>query len=166
MKILIVRHGQAGKPDAKIHPDDDLRPLTSKGRKAFKRAAKGLHSLGPKPGKILTSPAERTRQTAELLARGAKLDERRILKAEELHHEAAPAKALIALSRKRLPGAIALVGHEPWLGRFLSLLVAGNENVRFELDKGGACLVESPSLTKGKGRLVWLMTQEQLAALA
>lgn len=166
MRILIVRHGQAGKADVNIHPDDDLRPLTGKGRKAFKQAAKGLRTLGMRPSGILTSPAKRTLQTAKLLAHAVDLDPGHILGAPELHHEVSPAKALEALARKRLPKSIAMVGHEPWLGRFLSLLLAGNEHVRFELDKGGACLVESASLAKGKGRLVWFMTQDQLAALA
>ncbi|HKP95980.1 MAG TPA: histidine phosphatase family protein [Fibrobacteria bacterium] len=166
MRILIVRHGQAGKADPGKHPDDDLRPLTPKGRKAFRRAAKGLRSLGPEPGIILSSPAARARQTAELLARALGLAAGRIADAPELHHAADPAEALARLSRRRLRGTVALVGHEPWLGEFLSLLVAGDKRARFALDKGGACLVESPSPAKGKGRLHWLLTQEQLAGLA
>jgi phosphohistidine phosphatase len=166
MEILLVRHGQAGKSDSKAYPDDDLRPLTAKGRKAFKRAAKGLRSLGLKPGKILASPAVRTRTTAELLARGLGLDKKSIRETPELHHAVSPAKALEKLSRMRLPGSVALAGHEPWLGEFLSLLIAGDTRARIELDKGGACLVEAADLGRKKGRLLWLMTQDQLASLA
>lgn len=166
MDILLVRHGQAGKADPKTHPDDDLRPLTAKGRKLFKRAAKGLRSLGLKPGKILASPAERTWTTAELLADGLRLKGMRITKAPELHHAVSPAKALEKLSRMRLPASLAMVGHEPWLSEFLSLLIAGDTRAGIELDKGGACLVEADGLGRKKGRLIWLMTQDQLAALA
>jgi phosphohistidine phosphatase len=161
MKILLVRHGLAGTANPKAWPDDDLRPLTVKGGKQFGKAALGLRALGLKPMRILTSPAERTRQTAEL-----KLKTDSMLAAPELHHGTPPGKAMARLSRMRLPRSIALVGHQPWLGEFLSLLIDGSESARIGLDKGGACLVEADALGKGKGVLVWLMTQDQLAALA
>jgi phosphohistidine phosphatase len=166
MKILLVRHGLAGSANPKAWPDDDLRPLTVKGGKQFGKAALGLRALGLKPMRILTSPAERTRQTAELLAEAMKLKTDSMLAAPELHHGTPPGKAMAKLSRMRLPRSIALVGHQPWLGEFLSLLIDGSESARIGLDKGGACLVEADALGKGKGELVWLMTQDQLAALA
>jgi phosphohistidine phosphatase len=166
MRILIVRHGLAGKRDPEVYPDDDLRPLTPKGRKAFRRAAKGLRSQGLEPAVILTSPALRARQTAELLADGLGLAAKRVVDAPALHHAVDPAKTLAKLSRQRFPGTVALVGHEPWLGEFLSLLVAGDKLARLALDKGGACLAESKSFAKGKADLIWLLTQDQLAALA
>ncbi len=167
IRILLVRHGLAGKADAKAYPDDDLRPLTGKGRKAFKKAVKGLLCHAREPGKILTSPALRTRQTAELLAKGFGLKSKSIAVVPELHHQVSPAKALDRLARMRLPRSVILVGHEPWLGEFLSLLIAGGANqAKAEMDKGGACLVECESLDRGKGVLHWLLTQEQLGALA
>ena len=82
----------------------------------------------------------------------------------------APDKALARLSRLGLPRRIALVGHEPWLGEFLSLLIAegpeGKARAHIEFAKGGAALVDAPKLAKGQGRLLWLMTQDQLSALA
>ncbi|MEO6096820.1 MAG: histidine phosphatase family protein [Fibrobacteria bacterium] len=168
--ILLVRHGQAGKPDPALWPDDDLRPLTGKGRKAFKHAARGLRSQAPDSSRILTSPALRTLQTAEVLADGLRLDKKAIRIVPELHHGIAPAKALETLAHmhpKRLPRSMVLVGHEPWLGEFLSLLIAGGAKyASTALDKGGACLVEAESLDRGKGVLRWLLTQEQLRDLA
>lgn len=167
MRILLVRHGPAGKADPEAYPDDDLRPLTPKGRKAFKKAAKGLRAQAVDPGIILTSPVLRARQTAESLAGALGLEEKAIREMPELHHAAPPAKALARLARMRLPRAVALVGHEPWLGEFLSLLIAGGAgSARVEFDKGGAALVQADSPAKGGGVLVWLMTREQLASLA
>jgi phosphohistidine phosphatase len=183
MHILIVRHGLAGKADPDTYPDDDLRPLTDKGRKTFKKAAKGLWAQAPKPVKIFASPAVRTLQTAELLAKGMRADAESILAMPELHHGVSPAKALDKLSRMRLPAAFALVGHEPWLGEFLALLIGDNAGgkrgagsagkagppgggARVEFDKGGACLVEAETPGRGTGALKWLMTREQLAGLA
>jgi phosphohistidine phosphatase len=167
IRILLVRHGLAGKPDPETYPDDDLRPLTAKGRKAFKAAAKGLRSQSVDPALILTSPVLRARQTADLLADGLRLKDKSVRPMPELHHAVPPAKALARLARMRLPRAVALVGHEPWLGEFLSLMIAGGaKTARAELDKGGAGLLQADSLGKGGSTLIWLMTQEQLASLA
>jgi phosphohistidine phosphatase len=171
--ILLVRHGLAGKADPAAFPDDDLRPLTGKGRKAFKQAARGLRSQAPGPSRILTSPALRALQTAELLAEGLRLEQKAIRIVPELHHRIAPAKALETLAdmrnlrHGRLPSSVALVGHEPWLGELLSLLIAGGAKyASAALVKGGACLVEAESMDRGKGVLRWLLTQEQLRDLA
>lgn len=166
MQILLIRHGLAGKADAKKFPNDDLRPLTEKGHKACKRAVKGLRGLDLKPKVILTSPTLRTGSTADILARGLGLDGKFVRIAKELHHSLPPSRALAKLSRMRLPDSIALVGHEPWLGEFLSLLITGNADAQVKLAKGGAAWLETDGLKPGKGRLIWLMTQEQLAALA
>lgn len=167
MKILLVRHGPAGKSDPGKYPDDDLRPLTGKGRKGFKKAARGLRGQAVDPSLILTSPVLRARQTAESLAEGLGLKAKAIRSMPELHHAVPPARALARLARMRLPRAVALVGHEPWLGEFLSVMIAGEAKAaRVELDKGGAALVHAEAPVKGGGVLIWLMTREQLASLA
>lgn len=173
MEILFIRHGLAGKPDAKRHPDDDERPLTPKGRKSFKRAAKGLAALDAEPRLILTSPALRTRETAELLARGLGIDAKAVRDLPELHHSIPPARALAKLARMRLPKSIALVGHEPWLGEFITLLIAGKAGAIagktqsvMEMGKGGGCLLDAAALKSGQARMRWLLTQDQLAAQA
>jgi len=167
MDLLLVRHGLADKADPGVWPDDDLRPLTQKGRKAFKAAAKGLKRSGPRPSLILTSPALRTRETAAILAKVLGLGGRGIKVWDSLHHGRAPEKALSALREQRLPGTAALVGHEPWLGDFLSLLICGRKDAGLELAKGGAAWVEIEKGAgfKGRGRLHWLLTQDQLASI-
>jgi phosphohistidine phosphatase len=167
MDLLLVRHGLAGKADASVWPDDDSRPLTSKGGKTFKAAAKGLKQHGPRPSLILTSPAKRTRETAVILAKVLGLGGRGLKDWEALHHGRDPEKALSMLTRQKLPKTAALVGHEPWLGDFLSLLVCGRTGAGLGLDKGGAAYVEiaDGGKAKGRGRLHWLLTQDQLAAL-
>lgn len=167
MDLLLVRHGLAGKADPEAWPDDDARPLTAKGRKAFKAAAKGLRAQGPKPSLILTSPAVRTRETALMLAKALGLKRSAVRDCEALHHSRPPEKAFAALARMGLPEAAALVGHEPWLGAFLSLLLCGRAGAGLEFAKGGAARIEVPGAgarARGRGRLLWLLTQDQLAA--
>jgi phosphohistidine phosphatase len=166
MEILLIRHGLAGKADPRRHPDDDLRPLTPKGERLFGEAAKGLRAQVPAPARIYASPALRTLQTARLLADRFRVKAGDLVTLDVLHHAASPAAALRALSRMRLPGRIALVGHEPWLGRFASLLISGSAGANLPLDKGGACLVAAEAMRAGAGSLAWSMTQDQLRGFA
>lgn len=167
MDLILVRHALAGKPDAKKWPDDDLRPVTAKGRKAFKKAAKGLREAA-EVTLILTSPVLRARETAEILAKALRLPRTAIADFSEAHHTRPPARALASLGRKRLPRTVAIVGHEPWLGEFLSLLLTGGPGAGLEFAKGGAACVRfgASRPAKGKGKLGWLMLPEQLAALS
>lgn len=167
MDILIVRHGLAGGRDPRSWPDDDLRPLTPKGRRAFAQAARGIRTAGASPERILTSPAVRALETARILARELGIRRRDVIPVPALHH-AVPArsalKSLASLSRG-LPDAFAVVGHEPNLGRLVSLLVSGSAGAGLPLGKGAACLVEAAAPKPGAGRLRWSLTQDQLAAL-
>lgn len=167
MDILIVRHGLAGKRDPGAWPDDDLRPLTPRGRRAFAKAARRIRAAGASPRRVLASPAVRALETARILARELGLRRKDVIAVPALHH-AVPArsalKALTSLSRD-LPAAFAVVGHEPNLGRMLSLLVCGSAGAALPLGKGAACLVEAEAPEPGAGRLLWSLTQDQLAAL-
>lgn len=166
--MLLIRHGLAGESDPERWPDDDMRPLTEKGRKAFKRAAKGLARQGVKPLRIYTSPAVRTRQTALLLAKAFGLKEKDVVDVPALHHSRDPGKAVPALAKLRPPRAAALVGHEPWLGIFLASQLGCERSAEILFTKGGAALVKTADgapKPRGKNSLMWLLTQDQLADL-
>src|SRR5262245_5755715 len=98
MRIYVIRHGLAGQADESRFPDDDERPLTSKGRKAFREAARGLLSLEATPARIRSSPALRALQTAEILARVAGLGPKSVVAMSQLHHGSRPAAALAKLA--------------------------------------------------------------------
>lgn len=166
MKLLLIRHGQAGKQNLKRYPDDDLRPLTAKGRKLSKHALGSLTDFIPNPHLILTSPALRCIQTAKLVAQGFQLDSKNIREIPELHHSIPAPTALAKLSRMKLSGRLVMVGHEPWLGELVTLLIAGTGRAGIEIGKGGAAYLTLESLKPGKGRLLWLLTQDQLTSIA
>lgn len=168
MELLLVRHAPAEKRNPRAWPDDDRRPLTAKGRRAFARAARGLAAAGPVPGIILASPALRALETAHILADalgGGKRRSRRVIAVPALHHAVAVRSALAALAALDLPRAAAVVGHEPNLGGLASLLLAGRTGANLPFRKGGACLLEAGSLAPGAGSLVWFLGPDQLASL-
>ncbi len=175
MELILVRHGEAGTADLKRFPNDALRPLTDKGRKQFKRAALGLAALDLSEARIFASPALRARATAEILAKACGQDPAAIILLRELAMETDPVKSLpglnlaltVARGKKSTPEhPIVLVGHEPWLGEFASLLIFGKRGGGLKLAKGGACKLEADRLTPGRGRLLWWMGPDQLRTLA
>lgn len=160
-----MRHAPAEKRNPRAWPDDDLRPLTSKGRRAFLRAARGMVAAGPAPRIILASPALRTLETARILAGAAGRPPGRVIVVPALHHAVPARTALAALAALALPRSAAVVGHEPNLGELASLLLAGRTGARLPFRKGGACLIEADAVAPGAGRLAWFLDPVRLAAL-
>lgn len=141
MDIYLIRHGIAGERDPEQWPDDSLRPLTSKGKKRFRRAARGLVRLVPEVDALLTSPLVRARQTAEALTKAG-------WPVPEICDELAQgdAGALVrALLAYRELDSIALVGHEPYLSRFAAAALGGSAPWT-EMKKGSAACLRLASL--------------------
>jgi phosphohistidine phosphatase len=136
MKIYLVRHAHAleGK-------DDDIRPLSGKGRKQIRHVAAFFRDNGRLAAReFWHSPLVRARDTAQQLGqelgRRAKLVEVAGLRPED--KPAVLAKRLNAVRR-----SVAVVGHEPHLSALASLLVAGKPRpVLFEFKKCAVVCLE------------------------
>jgi phosphohistidine phosphatase len=166
MKLLVVRHGPAEDREAfaATGQPDDLRPLTQRGRRRTKRAARGLDTLVVGIDVLASSPLTRARQTAELL--GERLGGGEIVTLPELAPDA-PADALVPwLEQQTAEGVVALVGHEPHLGFLVGWLLTGRHDSFVELRKGGACLLEfDGAVAAGDAMLVWALAPRHLRAL-
>ena len=160
MKLLILRHAiavPAGTPDI----DDRDRPLTPRGRKRFKKAARGLARILPKPHALFTSPLPRALETAEIA--GAAWGDMTPIEDPRLaggHSE----DLLPDLAAHGEDALVALVGHEPDVSQFLGRLVGGAaEGLAFK--KGGAALVEIDAAAPASGRLIWFLPPRLLRRL-
>ena len=166
MMLLLIRHGPAGDREAwrALGKDDFLRPLTADGRARTRSAARGLARIVDKPQAIATSPFARSIQTADQVARVFGVEA-----AEELHAivpDAAPADVVPWLTARARLDLVALVGHEPQLGRLASWLLARSDRPILALKKGGACLLDlGPRPRAGGARLVWMLAPAQLRRL-
>ena len=166
MMLLLIRHGPAGDREAwrALGKDDFLRPLTSDGRARTRRAVKGLARIVDRPQAIATSPLARAIQTADHVAR-----EFGVEAAEELHAivpAGEPADVLPWLAARAELDLVALVGHEPQLGRLASWLLARSTTPFLQLKKGGACLLDLGSRPRaGAAQLVWMLAPAQLRHL-
>ena len=146
MKLIVIRHAiaQDRKQFAKGGEEEDgLRPLTPRGRRRMRLAARGLLRVAPRPDVLATSPLVRAVQTAEIL--GGVWADVKIVKVPQLTPEASTQALLSA---------------------FVSWMLTGLPESFVRLKKGGACLVElNEQVRPGRGRLVWSLAPAQLRLL-
>ncbi len=195
MILVYVRHAIAMERDEfarysienDIDADDELRPLTTDGKRKMKKNAeglvKGLHEFAdsksglakPKP-LIVSSPLFRAVDTAAIVARafgkskakpdlitptlapGSKPKEFRDTLYELLHSRA---------GRTHVNTLVIAVGHEPLLSTSIGWWMIGQEKSRFPLKKGAAtCLEIGNALMPGEARLLWSLPPWALRSLA
>ena len=167
MQLLVIRHAIAEEREdfGKTGQPDDLRPLLADGTRKMARAAPALTVLAPAIDVLASSPLVRAMQTAQIVA--AEYQRLGIVQTDELRPDVDPpvtARWLASQANKEL---VAIVGHEPHLGLFVSWLLAGTDDSRIELKKGAACLLrldEKPG--KRAATLVWALTPWQLRRIA
>jgi len=149
MHLLVIRHATA--EDKKLLEDDAARRLTSAGERKFRGVARGLKRLGWKLDRTFTSPWLRALRTAELLA---PLGGEPPLTTELLTQS--PRAELLALIAEYAGGAekrhaVAVVGHEPWLGELIAWLAFGDgrHGEGLVLKKGGVVWLEGSATPGG-----------------
>lgn len=163
MMLYLMRHGLAEEPTPK--GDDGARKLTPKGADKIRKAAAGMRAASLAFDMILTSPAARAAETAEIVAN--ELGGPKPKAVPELSTGASPANALEALIKLRLPESVVVVGHEPTLSRLASLMLTGSsESIGIKLKQGGVIALEFPDrVEQGAAQLRWMMSQRQLRQL-
>jgi phosphohistidine phosphatase len=164
MELIIVRHAIAFDRDARRWPDDSERPLSPRGMMRARRAALGLKRLAPRPLKVLSSPLERARQTAAILSQFAAWPHASLC---PLLMPGSSLQELLALLGRSRESCVAVVGHQPDLGRALAASLPGSVgSAAFQLRKMGAALVQFHGAVRaGRGELCWLLPPRVLRAL-
>lgn len=165
MRLVLMRHAEAGEADARRWPDDRNRPLTDAGRREHAAVAAALRRMGLHFDRILTSPLVRARETAEITARafgGAPALE----STELLGDEAEPPKTLAGLAQVQAE-TLLCVGHEPTLSRVAGLLLSPDGRARVEMRKSGVAVIECAGpVAPGRGLLQMHLRPDELARLA
>ena len=163
MELLIVRHAIAYERNAKRWPDDGARPLSPRGVMRARRAAAGLKKLAVRPVRVFTSPLERTQQTALILTQYASWP--KALPCQLLLPGSPPQELLALLARTR-GQRLALIGHQPDLGRLIASCLPGTTgSAAFDLRKMAvALIVFADAVRAGHGELRWLVPPKFLRA--
>ncbi|HJU73870.1 MAG TPA: phosphohistidine phosphatase SixA [Gemmatimonadaceae bacterium] len=167
MQLLVIRHAIAEDRDefAESGQDDSERPLTRVGRRRMRRNARGLRRIGPTLDVIATSPFVRAAETARIVANtlGYKSE---IVTVDALTPEQAPEALLSWLMTHPAEANVAVVGHEPHLGRLVTWLMTGVTDAHVVFKKGGACLLDLGVRPSAGGALMhWLLTPSHLRAI-
>jgi len=166
MNLLVIRHAIAedAKQFAKTGADDGERPLTSRGRRRMRSGARGLRRVAPEVDLIATSPLARAEQTADIVV--AIYKNLKVVKLNHLAPESSVQSLLKWLQERKHDSTVALVGHEPQLGVFVSWMLTGLQESFVRLKKGGACLIElKEQVRPGRARLLWSLAPAQLRLL-
>jgi len=166
MELYLVRHGPAEARDPVRWPSDDDRPLSAAGVGETRDAARGFAHLDPSVRRVVTSPAERARATAVLFQEA--MEPRHPLETWEELAPDSPAEPVLrraAHGGKKSDGAL-LVGHEPILSEVVGLALCGEAVSVVHFPRAGAARITfERDAAPGTGRLEWLLTRRQLAAL-
>ncbi len=166
MDIYILRHAEAEDLGSDCRSDSE-RHLTAKGEEQSGAAASELRRLKVSLDLILASPLVRACQTAEIVARVLK-PAKRYETSDALAPNGDP-EALVDLINKRAGElkSVLLVGHEPWLSRFISQLIAGRPDLAITLKKAGLCKLSVEKLRYDRcATLEWLLTSKQLRQMS
>jgi len=123
MRIYLMRHALAEEADEQV--PDELRALTTKGRKRARRVAKFLSDHSEHPDRIFSSPQVRAVQTAEIVQGELGLQEPVVI-LPALAPDGDPAAVIAALAKTPLPSVL-LVGHEPLLSKLAAGLLTPDE---------------------------------------
>jgi phosphohistidine phosphatase len=157
MKLYVLRHG-----DAADHGDprykENERPLTPKGIQRTKQLAHVLREMEITFDSLLSSPLTRARETGEILARGLKLQDN-LRFSEHLAPSGSMEELVHQINTIRpMAKSVVVIGHEPYLSGFISLLCTGGPGLPLVFKKGALCRLDIEVLSCGKcARLDWLL---------
>ena len=161
MVLYVMRHAPAV-PRSVAVPDGE-RQLTSQGEADAMAVARGLKRLGVVCGAIRSSPFDRARQTAELVARELAPETALVVDAALLPG-AKPGQVVKALKDVRTD--VLVVGHDPHVSLLVALLLGAEGEALIDFSKGGVVALDCAGrLAKGQARLLWYLRRQQLALL-
>jgi phosphohistidine phosphatase len=153
MDLFLIRHAKA--EEGALYASDAERPLTEDGRLQAQQVGLALKQAGVRLDVIVTSGLLRAVETARLIAEevgfsgGLETDPR-------LSPEGRPSEILDGLLAARTEERVALVGHEPSMGKLLSALLG---KPGLSVSKGAAVRL---AWDGKRARLVWLVKPKKL----
>ncbi|MCX4240520.1 phosphohistidine phosphatase SixA [Paraliomyxa miuraensis] len=135
MELYVLRHAMA--VDSSPELRDAERTITDEGRERLRRTIRSWDGLGVVLDGILTSPIVRARQTADVVAAALGIHDR-VEECPALGPGARPVDVVSAIAQRfGDEHRVMVVGHEPDLGRFVSLIVCGDDGGGFRIKKAG-----------------------------
>ena len=155
VRLHLLRHAHAGDAFEWIG-DDDLRPLTKKGRRQAERLGSFLEAHAVRPDVIITSPLVRARQTAEIVAEALGMT----VKVDRRLGGGFGKRELWAVLDEAGAPEVLLVGHDPDFSMLLTYLI---DAAGLSMKKGALATIDlQTKLGDGEGELRWLVPPDLL----
>ena len=126
-ELLFLRHGKSAWGSDAV--DDFHRPLARRGRKAVKCMASWLRRQDLLPEHILSSTAERARQTALRLCRHADIPESRVEWHDAIYAANLEALLHVLVNAPQQHGRVMIIGHNPGLEDAIEILTGSFERL-------------------------------------
>ena len=162
MILYLLRHASAGHHVANP-AQDEKRPLDPQGIEQCTQMGRALNALDVHVDAVVSSPLKRATQTASLVANEIGFDDK--LQLTPALRPSAQMEAFRELLDKHAKlEAVLVVGHNPSLSQFLSLLISeGASESSADLKKGAIARVD---LSGRMGILKWVLTPKIVQTLS
>lgn len=164
-QILLMRHAKSSWEDASLKDFD--RPLAERGLNDAPRMGRFIREAKYKPAAIVSSTAERARQTAELVAEAAQLNADNISWNEQLYYGSG--KDYLQAIRAAADDfeRIMLVGHNPLMETVTGMLSGANDKVAVRMPTAALVCLESfannwKQVGPGTCQIKWMMIPKVL----
>jgi phosphohistidine phosphatase len=162
MIVYFLRHASAGQH--KANPgQDEKRPLDAEGIQQCTQVGRALAAMDVQVDSIISSPLKRATQTASLVGNEIGFDGK-LQTSPALRPDAQFDDFRITLAKYQKLDAIMVVGHNPSLSEFLSLVISGGAtDAGVDLKKGAVARADvdgnRPAILK------WCMTPRMVRAI-
>lgn len=162
-QIMLLRHAKSSRDDTGLRDFD--RPLAKRGREDAARIGGFLKQTGFIPAHIISSPAQRAKETLELLSGIAEMDEGMAEWNEDLYrgtyHDYLEAISDTPDSVVR----ILMVGHNPKLEEVADALCGFESGASIRISPATLVWLEHPAdswkqVRPGTARIKWVLTPE------
>jgi phosphohistidine phosphatase len=148
MELYVLRHAIAVEHEHTGRDSD--RALTDEGRERMRRSTRCWDALGVVVDIILTSPYVRAHQTAEIAGHALGITDR-VVPCPGLAAGGSPATLVRAIAERcHDDHRVMIVGHEPDLGRLVSVLVCGDDGAGYRMKKAGLTKLAVEGLQAGR----------------
>lgn len=157
MELYVIRHAEAVEASAYI--EEQNRYLTEEGKKEAERMGRFLKKVEAGFSILLTSPLVRAVDTAKLLVKFSGLEDKCKIEICQLLSPKVPFNDLIKeLKKHEQNKRIAILGHQPDMGRFISRLCFQSEFEGINLKRCAVAFIEEVVLEKTpSGKLRWIV---------
>lgn len=166
--ILLLRHAKSSWDDSGLQDFD--RPLAKRGNKDAPRMGSFARRTGYAPDLIISSPAKRARQTTELFASEAGVDDSAIRWEEDFYYGSASDYLAAIQGCEDGPDSLLLVGHNPKMEQTVNLLSGESSGYIARMPTAALVCFEHPAtrweqVKAGSARMKWMVIPKLIKEL-